>query len=94
MSFTVAERRHLNRVSKLHCVVCVRLGYEDAPAQVVHHILGDDGRRIGHGVVLPLCVEHHTGTTGVHGWGDRPEFERRYKCTELDLLNDTVLRLA
>jgi hypothetical protein len=93
MSFTVAERRHLGRVSKLDCVVCARIGWE-TPAQVVHHILGDDGRRVGHGIVLPLCVEHHTGNTGVHGEGDRPEFERRHKCTELDLLNDTVLLLA
>jgi len=87
---TVAEQRHLNRVATLTCAVCFRLNW-NTPCQEIHHVLGDDGRRIGHGVVLPMCNPHHQGKDGI--W-DKPAFERQFKFTEMDLLNDTILRLA
>lgn len=83
---TVAEDRYLSRVAQLSCAVCFRLGW-DGRCEEIHHIL-EGGRRIGHGAVLPLCREHHQGPTRLPGG------TFRYKFTELDLLNDTILRLA
>ena len=41
---------------------------------------------------MPLCPEHHTGKTGLHGLGTRA-FERTYGLSELDLLALTLERL-
>ena len=40
--------------------------------------------------VIPLCPEHHTGKTGVHGLG-RKAFELTYGLTEDELLNTYCL---
>jgi hypothetical protein len=40
-------------------------------------------------LTAPLCWEHHQGSTGFHGAGQR-KFERMYKLTELDLLAITL----
>jgi hypothetical protein len=37
--------------------------------------------------VIPLCVEHHRGRTGVHGLGTKG-FARHHGFDELDLLAD------
>ena len=88
---TNTESVYLAAVRVLSCAVCNRLG-DCTPCEEIHHIL-ECGRRIGHGVVLPLCREHHQGDNGIGGLGKRG-FEARYKFTELDLLNDTILRIA
>jgi hypothetical protein len=36
-------------------------------------------------MTIPLCVEHHTGKTGVHSMG-RDEFEAMHSYSELRLL--------
>lgn len=38
--------------------------------------------------VIPLCPEHHTGNTGIHGMG-RKAFATHYGVTEEDLLAQT-----
>jgi hypothetical protein len=38
--------------------------------------------------VIPLCPEHHTGNTGVHGLGKKM-FTKHYGITEEDLLLQT-----
>jgi hypothetical protein len=43
--------------------------------------------------VLPLCVEHHRGNSGIHGLGTKG-FEKHYGFNEADLLKDTLERLA
>jgi hypothetical protein len=37
--------------------------------------------------VLPLCVEHHRGATGLHGLGTKG-FSKHYGYDEADLLKD------
>jgi hypothetical protein len=44
------------------------------------------GVRSSHYDTLPLCPKHHRGNTGYHGMG-RKAFERQYKVTEQELLN-------
>ena len=79
------------RVAELGCIACTLLGYGQTPAQV-HHIREGQGmaQRAGNFLVVPLCLEHHTGSGGVHG--DR-SILRQLNCTELDLLDETLARL-
>ena len=85
---TKAEKRYMNRVAELGCVVCRMLGYGPTPAQL-HHVREGQGmaQRAQNWLVVPLCPEHHQGKTGVHG--DRSAM-RQLKVNELDLLSQTI----
>jgi hypothetical protein len=85
---TIAERKHMSRVAELGCAVCKRMGYEGTPAEL-HHPRGGVGmgQRSSHMDVLPLCVEHHRGKTGVHGLGTKG-FPKHWGFTELELLEE------
>ena len=90
---TAAEKRHMGRVAALGCILCDHLGLGATPAQV-HHVREDQGgaQRASNDLTVPLCPEHHTGKTGLHGLGTRA-FERTYGLSELDLLALTLERL-
>ena len=82
---TKAEKQHYAKVANLGCSLCRYLGYGESPPEL-HHI-----RRAGkrtNAPVIPLCPEHHRGNTGIHGMG-RKAFEREYKVTEEQLLEQT-----
>jgi hypothetical protein len=82
---TKAEKQHYAKVANLGCSLCRYLGYGESPPEL-HHI-----RRAGkrtNAPVIPLCPEHHRGNTGIHGMG-RKAFERQYKVTEEQLLEQT-----
>ena len=80
------KTRLLSDTAALGCVLCRTLGYGSTPAEI-HHL-----RRFGavraKSPVIPLCPEHHRGSTGVHGLG-RKAFVSRYGLTEEDLLETT-----
>jgi len=64
---TAAERRHLNRIGEMPCLVC---GREAA----VHHITSTGYARITrtHRLVAPLCPDDHQyGPTAIHTIGAR-----------------------
>jgi hypothetical protein len=84
---TNAERKHMGRVAQLSCGLCGAHGVE------VHHIrMGQGaGQRAGHFLTVPLCPSCHRGPQGVHG--DKTML-KILKWTELDLLSDTLARLA
>ena len=67
---TAAEKRYLDKVGQLPCVVCGATPVE------IHHV-----RRYGenrkHSKVVPLCWYHHRGPEGLHHLGKRA-FERKY----------------
>lgn len=83
---TAEERRHMSRVAEIGCILCIRLGYGETPAEL-HHIRrgAGMGMRSSHMSVIPLCPEHHRGNSGVHGLGVKG-FEKKYGCSEADLL--------
>lgn len=90
---TVAEKKHMDAVAYLGCVVCRREGYEGTPAELHHPRAGTGaGRRASHMDVIPLCPEHHRGKTGLHGLGTKG-FVKHYGYTEADLLDDTQILL-
>jgi len=89
----MAQKEHLNQVASLGCVLCKHLDLGNSPAQI-HHIREGQGmsQRASHFLVVPLCPEHHTGNSGLHGLGERG-FYTRYKLSELDLLAMTIEEL-
>lgn len=58
---TAAERRHLDRVAAMGCLVC------DRPS-TVHHVTSDGYQRLTrtHERVVPLCPRHHMIQFGPH----------------------------
>jgi len=84
---SAAGKRHLQRVADLGinqgCIVC-----GEAFAHV-HHILEGrvPGRKAGDFCTIPLCLECHTGTHGIHGTRQRWSL---HKATELDKLDATL----
>lgn len=87
---TAAERENMSQVAQLGCMVCRRLYGPHEPAQVqLHHPRRGTGmgQRASHMDVIPLCAEHHLGSTGVHGIGVKG-FEKFYGFNEADLLED------
>lgn len=90
LAMSIIAKRHMRRVAELPCLICDQLGFGQTPAEV-HHI-GDSAERSDF-LTIPLCPEHRRGRTGFHGLGER-EFNRRYGTTEMDLLAETIKRLA
>lgn len=91
---TLAEKKHMGRVAELGCAVCRRMGYPGTQAEL-HHLRAGTGmaRRASHWDVLPLCVEHHRGKTGIHGMGTRA-FVRHYGITEQELVDEVYQLLG
>ncbi len=90
------ERWWLNKIVSLGCAACYREGTE-TPAGI-HHIRSWAGEpaglaKRGHGnfLVLPLCHFHHQGKLSIHA--TPAEFKRLFG-SEVDLFNETLLRLA
>lgn len=91
---TAADRRHMDAVAQLGCVVCWRVMGIVTPLVELHHPRrgAGMGQRAAHADVLPLCVEHHRGNSGLHGLGTKG-FEQHYGFSEADLLQDVRARL-
>ena len=90
---TKDEKKHLDLVAQLGCVVCSKLGYGATPAEIHHPRKGTGlALRASHYDAIPLCVEHHRGATGVHGLGTKG-FVKRYGFDESDLLETTKILL-
>lgn len=91
---TKREKKHMDRVAQLGCVLCDHLDLGASPAHL-HHVRDGQGaaQRASNFLVVPLCPAHHVGTEGLHGLGVRG-FYTRYNLSELDLLAMTIERLA
>ena len=74
-----AEKRYMEHVAKLDCVVCGSFGVQ------LHHVRAGQGmaQRAQNWLVVPLCPTCHTSSVGVHG--DK-SMMRVQKLDEIDLL--------
>lgn len=92
---TAAERRHVERVVSMRCIVCRNEGLGESPAEY-HHVrfLGSMGKRAPHKAGLALCSAHHrTGGRGVAFHAGPQSFEDAYG-TEESLLRQTYDELG
>ena len=87
------QKRYLNKLAELGCILCRHFGIEDTPAEI-HHLRARQGlsQRADDADAIPLCYEHHRGQSGFHGLGRRA-FERRYGVTEDELLAEAKAAL-
>jgi hypothetical protein len=89
---TKDEKKHLDLVSQLGCIVCARLGYPGKSPAEIHHPRTKARRAsrssASHYDAIPLCPEHHRGQSGVHGMGTKG-FAKHYGFDESDLLETT-----
>lgn len=71
------EQKYKDGLIELGCIVCRKLyGITDSPVQLHHYRSGGWGRG-DYRTLIPLCPEHHTGKTGIHGMGTKA-FDRHY----------------
>lgn len=84
---TASEKRHMDRVQALGCIVCRDcLGIFGTPALIHHLRTGMEKRRAPHTWTLPICPTHHQSSgEGVHDMG-REQFEHKYGISEVQLL--------
>lgn len=82
---TKEEKRWLNDLAEIGCILCAHLGTPGTPAEIHHPRSGVGmGRKAGHSEAIPLCIEHHRGKTGVHGLGTKG-FPKHYGISEEEL---------
>lgn len=71
-----AEKRHVELVAEVGCVICRQLGHGYTPCHI-HHVAEGSGLRSWF-AVAGLCHEHHEGRSGIHGMGTKA-FIRAYR---------------
>jgi hypothetical protein len=61
---TLAEKRHMDIVARIGCVICREYYGERTPCDV-HHIAPGSEKRSSY-MTAGLCWEHHKGPGGLH----------------------------
>lgn len=92
---TLAEKRHLDRVSALGCVVCRNLNLGESPAEI-HHLRDHTGQGLkeDHYHTIPLCFPHHRGGQyGIAYHSGAAKWEEKYG-TQVELLEQTWRELG
>lgn len=87
---TKLEKRWLNAITELGCIVCLVFDRLFSPAEP-HHLL-DGGRRRGHLFTIPLCPGHHRFGLDTEVATSRDQCRRRFEArygTEESLLEKT-----
>ena len=81
-------------VARVPCVLCARMGLGDSPA-LVHHLKYGQGAsdRAHDCLTIAVCDFHHVGEGSIHTLKEHGLY-LRYKCSELDLLADTLEAIA
>ena len=91
---TKDEKAHKNAVAELGCALCHYLHGDHDPAPVeLHHLRAGGWGKGDYKTLIPLCAEHHRGSTGVHGLGTKG-FVKHYGITQQELLDWTLLRVS
>ena len=88
------EQRHKDALARLGCAVCWRLhgAHEPGPVEL-HHLRTGGWGKGNYKTLMPLCVEHHRGATGVHGLGTKG-FYKHYGFDQADLLSWALDKLG
>lgn len=80
------ERKHKESLASIGCAVCWRIYEHHEPGLVeLHHLRTGGWGKGDYKTLIPLCVEHHRGNTGIHGLGTKG-FEKHYGFSQKELL--------
>jgi hypothetical protein len=87
---TKDELKHKAVLASIGCMVCFRLHgwHEPGPVELHHQREGGWGKG-NYKTLIPLCIEHHRGKTGIHGMGTKG-FVAHYGFTQQDLLDQAL----
>jgi hypothetical protein len=87
---TKDELKHKSALASIGCMVCYRLHgwHEPGPVELHHQREGGWGKG-KYKTLIPLCIEHHRGKTGIHGMGTKG-FVAHYGFTQQDLLDQAL----
>jgi hypothetical protein len=89
---TKYEKKSLDKIARLGCILCsTELGFEGTPAEL-HHIRRYGTKR-STSPCIPLCPEHHRGNSGIHGLGHKG-FANKWGVTEEELLERVNQKLG
>ena len=87
-----AEIEHKAALISLGCLACLRIHGPHAPGHTeLHHFRGGGWGRGDYTTLIPLCIEHHRGDTGLHGLGTKgfdTKYAKSHGFTQRDLLED------
>ncbi len=92
---TKTEKKHLEALVELGCIVCYKLGTPGTPAEI-HHLRTGQGasQRASDYQAIPLCPWHHRLGGHKQAYHAGPKaFEERYG-TEMELLELTQEKLG
>jgi hypothetical protein len=84
------EKQYKNKLADLGCMVCRRLyDITDSPVQL-HHLRTGGWGKGDYKTLIPLCPEHHTGKSGIHGMGTKgfDIFYEKHGFSQIQLLID------
>jgi len=90
---TAKEKQHMDRVSQLGCIVCLKQGLGYNPCEI-HHINGKT-KPHAHFEVIGLCYEHHRKGGDVEPISRHP-YKKRFIAaygTEEELLREVLNEL-
>lgn len=87
---TKDELAHKEKLVALGCLACIRLYGPHEPGPVeLHHLRTGGWGKGDYKTLIPLCIEHHRGPTGIHGLGTKA-FDAFHPFTQRDLLEDAL----
>ncbi len=90
------EQKWMGKVARVGCRLCARMGVDDTPSEVHHMKYGSGAcNETSDFLTIALCTRHHRVEypESVHALKERGIY-LRYKCSELDLLADTIAAVA
>lgn len=90
-----AERKHMDKVAQLGCIICSDYLGVETPQVELHHIREGQGQsqRASNYEVIPLCVLHHRlGKPGV-AFHASPQMFRDLYGMETELLEKVLQRI-
>jgi hypothetical protein len=83
---TKAELKHKAKLVDMACMICERVYGQHPGGHVeLHHLRTGGWGKGDYTTLIPLCVNHHRGSEGIHHMGTKA-WERHFDVSQKDLL--------
>ena len=88
-----AEIKHKAALVDMACVICERIYGQHPGGHVeLHHLRTGGWGKGSYLTLIPLCVNHHRGSEGIHTMGTKA-WERAFDVSQKDLLKLVMERV-
>ena len=83
---TKSEKQHKAKLADMACLICERIHGQHPGGNVeLHHLRTGGWGKGDYSTLIPLCVNHHRGSEGIHTLGTKA-WERAFDVSQKDLL--------